>query len=60
MLVLHLYVLVGSFLLAPMGPGLCPKQSENKDQTSVFPIAFSQICLSVVFARSIPFEVGPF
>lgn len=49
-----------SFLLALMGPGLCPKQSENKDQTSVFPIALSQMCLSVVFARSVAFEVSPF
>lgn len=49
-----------SFLLAPMEPGLCLKQSENKDQTSVFPVAFSQMCLSVVFPRSAAFEVSPF
>lgn len=49
-----------SFLLALMGPGLCSKQSENKEQTSVFPTVFSQICLSVVFAHSVTFEVSPF
>lgn len=41
-----------SFLLALMGPGLCYKQSENKDQTSIFPIAFSQMCLSVLCSFS--------
>lgn len=59
MLVLHLYVLVG-FPVGSVGTWLCPKQSENKDQTSIFPIAFSQMCLSGVFAHSVAFEVSPF